>query len=66
MSSSGIFCHVALIRTGVSEEGIASIIKVTRIGKVGTMLAVTSNRCQPDDEGDRFLQNVGPYKSHIA
>jgi hypothetical protein len=35
--------RVALIRTDVSEERIASIITVTRIGELGT-LAVTSNR----------------------
>jgi hypothetical protein len=32
----------ALIRTGVSEERIASIIRVERISELGT-LAVTSN-----------------------
>jgi hypothetical protein len=36
--------HVALVRTDVSEEFSASIISVTRIGKLGTTLAVTSNR----------------------
>jgi hypothetical protein len=36
--------HVALIRTDVSEELSASIIRVTRIDELGTMLAVTSNR----------------------
>jgi hypothetical protein len=36
--------HVALVATDVSEELSASIIGVTRIGKVGTTLAVTSNR----------------------
>jgi hypothetical protein len=35
---------VALVRTYVSEGGIASIIRVTRIGKLGTTLAVISNR----------------------
>jgi hypothetical protein len=35
-------CCVALVRTDVSEELIASIIRVTRIGEVGT-LAVTNN-----------------------
>jgi hypothetical protein len=35
---------VALVRTDVSEEPSASIIKVTRIGEPGTTLAVTSNR----------------------
>jgi hypothetical protein len=34
----------ALVRTDVSEEFSASIIRVTRIGEVGTTLAVTSNR----------------------
>jgi hypothetical protein len=34
---------VALLRTDVSEEHSASIIRVTRIGEVGTTLAVTSN-----------------------
>jgi hypothetical protein len=36
--------RVALVRTDVSEELNASIIKVTRIGELGTTLAVTSNR----------------------
>jgi hypothetical protein len=35
---------VALVRTDVSEECSASIITVTRIGELGTLLAVTSNR----------------------
>jgi hypothetical protein len=34
---------VALVRTGFSEELGASIIRVTRIGELGTALAVTSN-----------------------
>jgi hypothetical protein len=36
--------RVALVRTDVSEERIASIIRVTRIDELGTTLAVTSNR----------------------
>jgi hypothetical protein len=36
--------HVALVRTDVSEELSASIIRLTRIGELGTVLAVTSNR----------------------
>jgi hypothetical protein len=36
--------HVALVRTDVSEELSASIIKIARIGELGTTLAVTSNR----------------------
>jgi hypothetical protein len=34
----------ALVSTVVSEERIACIIRVTRIGELGTALAVTSNR----------------------
>jgi hypothetical protein len=34
---------VALVRTDVSEERSASFIGVTRIGELGTTLAVTSN-----------------------
>jgi hypothetical protein len=35
---------VALVRTDDSEERSASIITVTRIGELGTALAVTTNR----------------------
>jgi hypothetical protein len=31
---------VALVRTDVSEEGISSIIRVTKIGELGTMLFI--------------------------
>jgi hypothetical protein len=34
---------VPLVRTDVSEERSASFIRVTRIGELGTTLAVTSN-----------------------
>jgi hypothetical protein len=43
MPSSGMLRRVVLVRTDVSEEISASIIKVTRIGELGTTLAVTSN-----------------------
>jgi hypothetical protein len=39
MPSSGILRRVALVRTDVSEEPSASIIRVTRIAKLGTTLA---------------------------
>jgi Na+/H+ antiporter NhaC len=35
--------RVAPVRTDVSEELSASVIRVTRIGELGTTLAVTSN-----------------------
>jgi hypothetical protein len=34
---------VALVKTDVSEERSASIIRMTKIGELGTTLAVTSN-----------------------
>jgi hypothetical protein len=43
MPSSGMLRRVALVRTDVSEEINASIIRVTKIGELGT-LAVASNR----------------------
>jgi hypothetical protein len=78
MPSSGMLRRIALVRTDVSEELSASIIRVTRIGEQGTTLAVTSNRrtlrrntefidyCHPDDGSAKFLRNVGSYKSHTA
>jgi hypothetical protein len=44
MVSSGMLRRVPLVRINVSEELSASFISVTRIGGLGTMLAVTSNR----------------------
>jgi hypothetical protein len=35
--------HVALVRTDVLKELSAAFIRVTRIGELGTTLAVTSN-----------------------
>jgi hypothetical protein len=44
MASSGMLRRVALVRTDVSQECSASIIRVTRIGELGITLAVISNR----------------------
>jgi hypothetical protein len=44
MPSSEMLRHVALVRTDALKERSVSIIKVTRIGELGTTLAVTSNR----------------------
>jgi hypothetical protein len=40
--SPGMLRHVVLVRTDVSEEFSASLIRVTRIGELGTTVAVTS------------------------
>jgi hypothetical protein len=73
MVSSWMLRRVDLVRTDVSEELGASFIRVTRIGELGTTLAVTSNYrlvtsdfCHPDEGGAKFLRNVGSYKSHTA
>jgi hypothetical protein len=42
MASFGMLRREALVRTDVSEERSASSIRVTRIGELGTTLAVTS------------------------
>jgi hypothetical protein len=70
---------VALVITDVSEERIAFIIRVTRIGELGKTLAVTSKphllvgaNVVPSspilvtiaDKDDTLLRNVGYYKSH--
>jgi hypothetical protein len=62
MASSGVLRCVALVRTEVSEAISASIIRVTRIGELGTL----ADSCHPDDGGAKFLRNVSSYKSHTA
>jgi hypothetical protein len=60
----------AIVKTDVSEELSYPIISVTRIGELGTTLAVIATEarckvsCYPDDSGDTFLRKVGSYKSH--
>jgi hypothetical protein len=76
MASPGMLHRATLVRTDVSEELGASFIRVTRIGEVGTTLAVTSNGrmlrkllgifCHPDEGGAKLLRNVGSYKNHTA
>jgi hypothetical protein len=72
MASSVILHRVALVRTDVSEELIAYIIRVERIGELGTTLAVTSNgnslrrNNDPEDRGYDLLWNVVSYKYHAT
>jgi hypothetical protein len=52
--------RVALVRIYVSEERIASITRVTRIGELGTTLAETTHRerCEEMQCAYGFLCNV--------
>jgi hypothetical protein len=43
-ASSMMLHRVALVRTDILEECVPSIIRMTRIGELGVMLAVTSNQ----------------------
>jgi hypothetical protein len=56
--------RVALVRPDVLEELSASFIRVTRIGELGTTLAVTGNRRTL--RGSKFPRNFGSYKSYTA
>jgi hypothetical protein len=58
MQSSAILRRVVLVRTDVSDEHSAAIIRVT-IGEAGTILVITRNR-------RKLCRNVGSYKSHTA
>jgi hypothetical protein len=62
MASSGMLRRVTLIITDVSEDLSASIIRVTRIGELGTL---ATDSCHPDDGGAELLRNVCSYKSHM-
>jgi hypothetical protein len=73
MASSGMLRRVAVVRTDVSEERSASIIRVTKIGELGRTLAVTRNRhalltdsFHLDEGGAKFFRIVGSYKSNTA
>jgi hypothetical protein len=52
---------VALVRTDVSEELNVSIIRVTRIGELGTTLAVTGNRRTPRRRNGNEYGGRGGY-----
>jgi hypothetical protein len=48
--------RVALVKTNISEEHVASITKVTKIGELGKTLSVL----------DELLRTVGSYKGQTS
>jgi hypothetical protein len=60
----GILQRVARVRTDVSEELSAFIIRVKRISELGTTIAVTSSGCTL--RRNSALRNVCSYKNHTA
>jgi hypothetical protein len=63
--------RVALLGTDVSEERIITIIRVTRIGELGTTLAITSvltraTRRHIPEDGFRHSRPSDNLKSYIV
>jgi hypothetical protein len=58
-----MFHLVAPVRTDVSEEINAYIIRVKRIDELRKAFA---DSCHHDHRGAKFIRNVGSYKSHTA
>jgi hypothetical protein len=61
--------RVALVRTDISEESIAPIVRVTRISELGETLAVTSNRstrCNIPEDGILHSHRRENLKSYIV
>jgi hypothetical protein len=54
MASSGMLRSVPLVRTDVSEERSASFIRVTRIGELGTTLAVRQG-CMHETDFESYV-----------
>jgi hypothetical protein len=47
MKSSGMLRRMALVRTYISEERSASIVRVARIGELGTLAVIGNRRTHP-------------------
>jgi hypothetical protein len=73
MSSSEMRRRGAVVRTDISENHVASIIRVERIRELRTTLAIYSkwstlriSSQRADGGGDTFIRIFGSYKSHTA
>jgi hypothetical protein len=60
MASSRMLPYVAPVRTDVSEELSAPIIRVTKIGELGARLAVTSNRRSVTNY--KYVQHITTFR----
>jgi hypothetical protein len=58
-------CSVGLVSTDVSEERVASIVKVEKsASEQPTANTVPHSQIfRPEDGGDMFLRNVGTHKT---
>jgi hypothetical protein len=63
MASSGTLRRVALVRTDVSEELSASIIRVTEIGELGTLAEARNRRTRTLDLS---ASSVAPQPSAVT
>jgi hypothetical protein len=58
----GMWRRVGRVRTDVSQELVASILKVERMREIETML----DSFHPEDRGHTFFRNVRFSKTHTA
>jgi hypothetical protein len=65
MPSSWMLRRVALVRSDVSEERIATVIRVTRIGEPGTTLAGTLGDAVPRPKA-LLVNNPTPTPSNAG
>jgi hypothetical protein len=66
MLSSGMWWSVDIVWTDVSEERIASILRVEKSAATCSRWFLAPGFFYPEDGGDTFLRNVGSYKTYTA
>jgi hypothetical protein len=57
-SSSGMLRRMALVRTDVSEETSASIMRVTRIGELETLAVTSKHRTLRADVSKEHIASI--------